>query len=53
VFERNRLVPGERYEGPAIIEEQGSTLIIGPRAIWQVAQSGNLIVDLPEPEEAP
>jgi len=53
VFERNRLVPGERYEGPAIIEEQGSTLIIGPRAIWQVAQNGNLIVDLPEPEEAP
>ena len=47
VYERSRLRPGARHQGPAIVEDQGSTLIIGPGAEWHVAESGNLIVELP------
>ena len=44
VYERNRLLPGFRLEGPAIIEELESTAVIHPGDLVEVDGSGNLIV---------
>ena len=48
VYERNGLGVGDEFEGPAIIEDQGSTLIIGPGSNWEVSESGNIVVHMPE-----
>jgi N-methylhydantoinase A len=47
VYDRARLGAGEKLAGPAVVEEEGSTLVIGPGARARVAASGNLIVTLP------
>ena len=44
VYSRYRLRPGDAFDGPAIIEERESTLIVGPRGRFKVAASGNIIV---------
>jgi N-methylhydantoinase A len=46
VYERARLAPGLKIAGPAVVEEEGSTLVIGPGGHGRVAASGNLIVAL-------
>jgi N-methylhydantoinase A/oxoprolinase/acetone carboxylase beta subunit len=45
--------------GPAVVEEEGSTLVMGPSVNARVASSGNIIMTLPparraspEPSEA-
>ncbi len=48
VYDRAQLRPGERLDGPAVIEENESTLIVGPGAVVQVDADGNLMVELPE-----
>ena len=50
VYDRASLCMGDRFAGPAIIEDAGSTLIIGPGATVAVAPSGNVIVTMPERE---
>ena len=47
VYDRARLSPGDEVRGPAVVEEEGSTLVIGPGGVARVAASGNLIVTLP------
>jgi N-methylhydantoinase A len=47
VYDRARLAPGDEVRGPAVVEEEGSTLVIGPGGVARVAASGNLIVTLP------
>ena len=47
VYDRARLVPGDEVRGPAVVEEEGSTLVIGPGGSARVAGSGNLVVTLP------
>jgi N-methylhydantoinase A len=47
VYDRARLVVGDHFDGPAVIEEEGSTLVVGPGASARVAPTGNLIVTLP------
>jgi N-methylhydantoinase A len=47
VYDRSRLVVGEEFEGPAVVEEEGSTLVVGPGAHVRVAPTGNLVVSLP------
>jgi len=47
VYDRARLTPGDEIAGPAVVEEDGSTLVIGPGGTAKVAASGNLIVTLP------
>ena len=42
VYDRYRLAPGVRFEGPAIIEERESTTVIGPRA--RVAVDGRFTI---------
>ncbi len=46
VFDRYRLAPGKALEGPAIVEERESTVIVGPRARASVDEHWNLIVEL-------
>jgi N-methylhydantoinase A len=47
VYDRARLAPGEEVRGPAVVEEEGSTLVIGPGGTARVATSGNIVVTLP------
>jgi N-methylhydantoinase A len=47
VYDRARLVPGDEIPGPAVVEEDGSTLVIGPGGLGRVAESGNIVVTLP------
>jgi N-methylhydantoinase A len=47
VFDRARLAPGDVVRGPAVVEEEGSTLVIGPGGSARVAPSGNIVVTLP------
>jgi N-methylhydantoinase A len=46
VYDRAHLAVGAKIAGPAVVEEAGSTLVIGPGASGRVAASGNLIVTL-------
>jgi N-methylhydantoinase A len=47
VYDRARLAPGDEVRGPAVVEEEGSTLVIGPGGVGRVAASGNIVVALP------
>jgi N-methylhydantoinase A len=47
VYDRARLAPGDTLQGPAVVEEDGSTLVMGPGATARVAASGNIVVTLP------
>jgi len=51
VYDRARLPAGTTLQGPAIVEEPESTLIVGPGARCEVDRSGCLIVTL-EPVRA-
>jgi len=46
VYDRARLTVGDRVDGPAVVEEDGSTLVIGPGGRAEVAATGNLVVTL-------
>ena len=48
VYDRRRLGVGDTVTGPAVVEEEGSTLVIGPGATARVAPSGNLVMTLAE-----
>jgi len=48
VFDRYRLRAGDELMGPAVVEEEGSTLVIGPEGRASVAASGNIVVTLLE-----
>ena len=46
VFDRDRLEAGDRFEGPAIVEERESTIVIPPRSRALVDEHGNIVLDL-------
>jgi N-methylhydantoinase A len=46
VYDRMRLAVGDQFPGPAVIEEEGSTLVVPPRAGFAVAATGNVVVTL-------
>jgi N-methylhydantoinase A len=46
VYDRYGLQPGQSFDGPAIIEERESTLIVGPGGRFEVAPSGSIIVSI-------
>src|SRR5881409_1879138 len=46
VYDRARLAVDDRFAGPAVIEEEGSTLVVPPRAGFVVAPTGNVVVSL-------
>jgi N-methylhydantoinase A len=49
VYDRYRLATGDELAGPAVVEEEGSTLVVGPGASARVAPSGNVVVTLGAP----
>ena len=51
VYDRYALFPGASFEGPAIIEERESTLIVGEDASVKVDDYGFLWIDLPRQED--
>ena len=46
VYDRYRLGIGDELAGPAVVEEEGSTLVVGPGATARVAASGNIVMTL-------
>ena len=44
VFDRYALLAGQTFEGPAVIEERESTLVIGPGGRFAVQASGDIVV---------
>ena len=46
VYDRYRLSPGQSFEGPAIVEERESTVVLGPDARTRIDDALNLIADL-------
>ena len=46
VYDRDRLTANTKIAGPALIEDPGSTLVIGPAATAQVMPSGSIVVEL-------
>ena len=48
VYERSALPVDTELEGPAIVEEASSTLLIPPRARARVEPGGNIVVQLPD-----
>ncbi len=49
VYDRYRLGIGDELAGPAVVEEEGSTLVVGPGGTARVAASGNIVMTLGEP----
>jgi N-methylhydantoinase A len=47
VYDRAALAPGDEIRGPAVVEDEGSTLVIGPGGVGRVVPGGNLVVTLP------
>ena len=46
VYDRYRLAPGARVQGPAIVEEQESTAVLGPQDSAAVDEWFNLVFDV-------
>src|SRR4029453_12229662 len=46
VYDHARLAVGNRFDGSAVVEEEGSTLVVPPRARFAVAPTGNVVVSL-------
>ncbi len=46
VFDRYRLSPGDEIDGPAIVEERESTVVLGANSSARVDERLNLVVDL-------
>jgi N-methylhydantoinase A len=46
VYDRYELFPGAKFQGPAIIEEKESTVIVGEDALVSVDDFGFLWIDL-------
>lgn len=46
IYDRSRLKTGDAFAGPAVIEEEGSTLVVGPEAGFSVTPAQNIIVAL-------
>jgi N-methylhydantoinase A len=44
VFDRYHLGPGAAFEGPAVVEERESTVILGPEGRAEIDSARNLIV---------
>jgi N-methylhydantoinase A/oxoprolinase/acetone carboxylase beta subunit len=46
VYDRYALTPGDRFAGPAVIEERESTTVVDRRAEVTVDAHRNLLIDL-------
>ena len=48
VYDRHALAEGDTGEGPAVIEERETSIVIGPDARFRVEAEHNLIIELDE-----
>ena len=46
VYDRDQLGAGATFRGPALVEDPGSTLVIGPGGSAEVMVSGSIVVRL-------
>ncbi len=46
VYARAALAPGVTYQGPAVIEEASSTLVVGPAGTFTLMPTGNIVVTI-------
>lgn len=46
IYNRYSLRPGFTFEGPAVVEERESTLVIGPEGWASVTEGGNVEVEI-------
>jgi N-methylhydantoinase A len=47
IYDRYRMQPGMTFDGPAIVEERESTVIVGPASACSIDDHYNLVVKLP------
>lgn len=47
VYDRLLLQAGESFDGPAVIEEPMSTIVVGPGGRFSVRKTGHILVDIP------
>ena len=52
VYDRYALRAGDRFDGPALVEERESTVVILPESRAEVDRDGNIIIDLSRRKEA-
>ena len=50
IYDRYKMKPGMTFDGPAIVEERESTVIIGPGAKCAIDNDHNLVVEMPKTE---
>jgi N-methylhydantoinase A len=50
IYERRRFNPGQQVDGPAVIEQAGSTTILSASDRAQVDRYGNLVITLTQRE---
>jgi N-methylhydantoinase A len=46
VYQRDMLGPGARIAGPALVQEHGTTTVLFPNDVCEVAMSGELIISV-------
>ena len=46
IYLRSGFKPGDRLEGPAVIEEVGATILVYPGDKMQVNEFGHLVIDV-------
>ena len=46
VYAREGLLSGDRFDGPAVVKERDSTLVVGPGGRAVVTATGNIVVEL-------
>jgi N-methylhydantoinase A len=44
-YDRERLLPGNRFDGPALVAEPSATILVPPGAEAEVDSFGNLVID--------
>jgi len=48
VYDRSQLLAGFEHRGPLLIEDPGSTLVVGPKGHVRQLASGNLLIEIDE-----
>ena len=51
VYRGADLLPGHRLEGPLLVEEQTTTVVVGPKDRLEVLASGDLLIRFDDPQE--
>jgi N-methylhydantoinase A len=46
IYLRSGFKPGDRLEGPAVIEEMGATILVYPGDKMEVNEFGHLVIDV-------